>query len=72
MSRFTAFLRLPTLAFAIAASAILSGCVVAPIGPRPVVIRPVPIYVEPAAVVVLQPPPPRAYYWHRSPRYWRY
>ena len=71
MSRFTLFFRVPAVAFATAASAILSGCVVAPIGPRPVVIRPAPIYVEPAAVVVVPAPPPRAYYWHHGRRYWR-
>ena len=71
MSRFNEFCRLPVVAFAMAASAILSGCVVAPIGPRPVVIRPAPIYVEPAAVVVVPAPPPRAYYWHHGRRYWR-
>ena len=70
MSRFNGSCRLPVVAFAIAASAILSGCVVAPIGPRPVVIRPAPVYLEPAAVVLV-PPPPRVYYWHQGRRYWR-
>ena len=70
MSRFTGSCRLPVVAFAIAASAIVSGCVVAPIGPRPVVIRPAPVYIEPAAVVLV-PPPPRVYYWHHGRRYWR-
>ena len=71
MSQFTVFARLSVVAVAIAASAILSGCVVAPIGPRPVVIRPAPVYLEPAAVVVVPAPPPRVYYWHQGRRYWR-
>ena len=70
MSRFSKSCRLPVVAVAMEASVILSGCVVAPIGPRPVVIRPAPAYVEPAAVVVV-PPPPRVYYWHHGRRYWR-
>ena len=71
MFRFTAFPRLALLASALAGTVVLSGCVVVPIGPRPVVIRPVPLYVEAAPVVIVQPPPPRAYYWHRGQRYWR-
>ena len=70
MSHFSQSCGLPIAAIAIAASAILSGCVVAPIGPRPVVIRPAPVYIEPAAVVLV-PPPPRVYYWHQGRRYWR-
>ena len=69
MSRFTLFSRPPAVAFAMAASAILSGCVVAPIGPRPVVIRPAPIYVEPAAVVVVPAAPPRVYHRYHGRRY---
>ena len=71
MSRFIGSCRLPVVAFAMAASAILSGCVVAPIGPRPVVIRPASVYIEPAAVVVVPVSPPRVYYWHQGRRYWR-
>ena len=71
MSRFTCLPRLILLPAALVA-AILSGCVVAPIGPRPVVVRPAPVYVEAAPVVIVRPPPPpRAYYWHRGQRYWR-
>ena len=71
MSRFAVFSRLPVVVSAVAASAILSGCVVAPIGPRPVLISPAPVYIEPATVVV-KPLPLRGYYWHRGKRYWRY
>lgn len=50
-------------------AALLSGCVVAPIGPRPVAVYPAPpVYVEPAPVVVV--PAPGYYYGYRH-RYWR-
>lgn len=57
-------------------AALLSGCVVAPIGPRPVVVyRAPPVYVEPAPVVVV-PGPPRYYGYpgypgYRGYRHWR-
>ena len=55
---------------------LLSGCVVAPIGPRPVVVyRTPPVYVEPAPIVVV-PAPPRYYGYpgypgYRGYRHWR-
>jgi hypothetical protein len=54
-----------TLLAVLAASAALSGCVVAPVEPGPVV------YAAPAPVVVARPyyAYPRYGYWHRG--YWR-
>jgi len=54
-----------TLLVVLAASAALSGCVVAPVEPGPVV------YAAPAPVVVARPyyAYPRYGYWHRG--YWR-
>ena len=55
---------------------LLSGCVVAPIGPRQVVVyRTPPVYVEPATIVVV-PAPPRYYGYpgypgYRGYRHWR-
>lgn len=56
---------------------LLSGCVVAPIGPRPVVVyrAPPPVYVEPVPVIVV-PAPPRYYGYpgypgYRGYRHWR-
>lgn len=52
-------------------AAVLSGCVVAPIGPRPVAVYPAGVYVEPAPVVVVPAP---GYYrgGHRHHhRHWR-
>ena len=55
---------------------LLSGCVVAPIGPRPVVdYRAHPVYVGPASIVVV-PAPPRYYGYpgypgYRGFRHWR-
>ncbi len=71
MSHLNFFSRVSGFAVFLAGSALLSGCVVAPIGPRPVVIRPVPVYIDPPPVVVVPAPAPRAYYWHRGKRYWR-
>ena len=53
--------------------ALLSGCVVAPIGARPYGVYPGPaVYVDPAPVVVVPAP---GYYsghgGHRGHRYWR-
>ena len=49
--------------------ALLSGCVVAPIEPRPVVVyRAPPVYVDPAPVVIV-PGPPRYYSYPVYPRY---
>jgi hypothetical protein len=54
------------LAFA-GLAAVLSGCVVAPIG-RPVAYYPAqPVYVEPAPIVVV----PAPYYGYRGHRHWR-
>ena len=50
-------------------AALLSGCVVAPIGPRPVAVYPAqPVCVDAAPVVVV--PAPR-YYGYRGHGYWR-
>ena len=49
---------------------LLSGCVVAPVGPRFAGVYPAPaVYVDPAPVVVV--PAPGYYYGHRGHRYWR-
>ena len=49
---------------------LLSGCVVAPLGPRSVGMYPeAAVYVEPAPVVVV--PAPGYYYGHRGHHYWR-
>lgn len=48
-------------------AALVSGCIVAPIAPRPVAVYPArPVYVEPAPVVVVPAP---GYY--RGYRHWR-
>ena len=70
--------RLCTLLAATGLAAVLSGCVVAPLEPRPeVVYRGPPVYVEPPPVVVV-PGPPRYYgypgyrgYWGGGYRHWR-
>ncbi|MFC5523427.1 hypothetical protein [Polaromonas jejuensis] len=50
-------------------AALLSGCVVAPIGPRPYAVYPAPaVYVDPAPVVVVPAP---GYYGYRGYRHWR-
>lgn len=50
-------------------AALLSGCVVAPVG-RPVAYYPArPVYVEPAPVVLV--PAPYPYYGYRGYRHWR-
>ncbi len=71
MSKSNSFLHASDLAVVLAGSALLSGCVVAPIGPRPVVVRPAPVYIDAPPVVVVPAPAPRGYYWHRGKRYWR-
>ena len=75
--RLTQWARVPGLLAATSLVALLSGCVVAPVGPRPVVVyrAPPPVYVEPAPVVVV-PAAPRYYGYpgypgYRGYRYWR-
>jgi hypothetical protein len=59
--------RLPALLAAAGLAALLSGCVVAPIAPRPVAVYPAqPVYVEPAPVVVAP-----GYYRGWGYRHWR-
>ncbi len=59
--------RLSALTGAAGLAVLLSGCVVAPIAPRPVAVYPArPVYVEPAPVVVVPAP---GYY--RGYRHWR-
>jgi len=61
--------RLPVLLAAAGLAALLSGCVVAPIAPRPVAVYPAqPAYVEPAPVVVVPAP---GYYRGWGYRHWR-
>lgn len=61
--------RLFTGAAMVGLAAILSGCVVAPVGPRPVAVYPAGVYVEPAPVVVVPGP---GYYRHGyRHRHWR-
>lgn len=79
-SRLTKLARLPGLLAVTSVVALLSGCVVAPIGPRPLVVyrAPPPVYVEPAPVIVV-PAPPRydgyygypGYPGYRGYRHWR-
>lgn len=60
--------RLPALLAVAGLAALLSGCVVAPVAPRPVAVYPAqPVYVEPAPVVVA--PAPGYYRW--GYRHWR-
>lgn len=59
--------RLVTGAALVGLAALLSGCVVAPIGPRPVAVYPAGVYVEPAPVVVV----PGPVYYRRGYRHWR-
>jgi hypothetical protein len=67
------YMRFSSLLLTAGAAALLSGCVVAPIGYRPYAAYPAAsVYVEPAPVVVV--PAPGYYgYGHRGygPRYWR-
>lgn len=61
--------RLSVLAGAAGLAVLLSGCVVAPIAPRPVAVYPArPVYVEPAPVVVVPAP---GYYRGWGYRHWR-
>jgi hypothetical protein len=61
-------IRLSGLLAATGFAALLSGCVIAPIEPRPVVVyRGPPVYVEPAPVVVV--PAPRYYGYRGYPGY---
>ena len=53
-------------------AALLSGCVVAPIGPRPYAVYPAAsVYVEPAPVVVVPGPGYYGRYGYRGYRNWR-
>jgi hypothetical protein len=74
---------LPVAAAMAAATAILSGCVVAPVPPRAAYVAPVPVappavYVAPAGVAYLAPTyamPGPGYVWQYHPRYgwgWRH
>ena len=79
-TRLTVRAGLPGLLMATTLATLLSGCVVAPIGPRPLVVyrAPPPVYVEPVPVIVV-PAPPRydGYYGYpaspgyRGYRHWR-
>jgi hypothetical protein len=65
--RFARSVRLGTMAATAGAAWLLSGCVVAPVGPRPYAVYPArPVYVEPVAPAVVVVPPPvyygRGYY----------
>jgi hypothetical protein len=61
--------RLSALMGAASLAVLLSGCVVAPIAPRPVAVYPAqPVYVEPAPVVVVPAP---GYYRGWGYRRWR-
>lgn len=60
-SNFSRALRLSLLASAVGASVLLTGCVVAPLGPPVGVYRSAPVYVDPAPVVIV-PGTPRGYY----------
>jgi len=61
--------RLSALAAAAGLAFLLSGCIVAPIGPGPVAVYPGrPVYVEPAPVVVVPAP---GYYRGWGYRRWR-
>lgn len=76
----------PLLAATVAASALLSGCIVAPVAPGPggAVVAGPPVYAPmPAPVYETAPPPPVAGYiwfggfwaprsghWHWNPGYW--
>lgn len=75
--RLTKSARLLGLLAATSLAAVLSGCVVAPIGPRPVMVYRAPpaVYVEPAPVIVV-PVTPRYYGYpgypgYRGYRHWR-
>ena len=63
------YIRLFALLATAGLAALLSGCVIAPLGPRPVAVYPAPpVYVDPAPVVVV--PAPRYHYGYGH-RYWR-
>ena len=65
--------RLTGIVAAAGLATLLSGCVVAPIAPRPVVVyRAPPVYVEPVPIVVV-PAQPRYYGYpgYRGYRHWR-
>ncbi len=66
---FMCYKRLSALLATATLGILLSGCVVAPLGPRSVGMYPGAVYVEPAPVVVV--PAPGYYYGHRGHRYWR-
>ncbi|MCY7371075.1 MAG: hypothetical protein LH479_09465 [Polaromonas sp.] len=60
-SPFTRLARLALFGSAVGATALLSGCVVAPLGPPVAVYRSAPVYVEQGPVVVV-PGAPGGYY----------
>ena len=63
------YIRLFALLATAGLATLLSGCVIAPLGPRPVAVYPAPpVYVDPAPVVVV--PAPRYHYGYGH-RYWR-
>ena len=65
-------IRLAGLLLVAGVAALLSGCVVAPIGYRPYGVYPsASVYVEPAPVVVTPAPGYYGYGRGHGPRYWR-
>lgn len=65
-------LRFPGLLAMAGLGSLLSGCVVAPIGPRPYAVYPsAAVYIEPAPVVVLPAPGYYGYRGYRGYRHWR-
>ncbi len=61
LSHVSRTLRLSLLGAAVGAAALLTGCVIAPLGPPIGVYRSGPVYVDPAPVVIV-PGTPRGYY----------
>lgn len=64
---FSRVLRLSALAASAGAAVLLTGCVVAPLGPPVAVVRSGPVYVEPAPAVVVRP-----YGYYGYPRLYGY
>ena len=67
------YLRLSASLAVAGVAALLSGCVVAPLGPRAGYYGSQPVYVEPAVAPVVVVPAPRYYGggYYRGGRYWR-